>query len=592
MQVLVHIFYILLFSYFADYIQFVHTYTILPQFSFQLKLETISITLTVYVIDRYILRLFIPQKNTKNLFFENLIYFPILLLFFSPYCYGKLHFLDRTINSPLKEIKHILYLSIYIICIFKIIYGGFHLLKNKKHELISINKKSIILFLFFIYAFLPLCIIKYYDHFTAGDEKEYILNTYSIVSSRNISIHDDLKYVAFITGGSIQAPPLNPYPEKGKIYSLHSNLFGVYLLYLFPYIIFGRFGLILVSLLAVSFCLSILYKCACYNTGSDSKIAEVYIFFCSLTPFFMIYNQQVYPEIIIAGIIIYFISIIRNENEYIIQKGYIFLLIACPLVIWLNIRYIFFSFTFLFIFLMRFGFKRIIDEKYLLTFVLMCVSIFSFLCVNYSMYESFTMSANTLNMESRFFSLKFYNGLLGIIFDQHFGIIMYMPFAFYIIYEIIRNIRHYKYEMVVFVFYLLPVSFYSGNWFGGYSPPFRLAAPIIPLAFLCGIQVFIKIQKTIFTKIFSYIFAIISVLFSTVLTAVPIFLYNGRLNGNNQFLEKLYWFTGIHIYDYFPVFVPDKINMKSYLLTFIHFCVILLFIFVYRYEEKKCIGKI
>ncbi|HPP87043.1 MAG TPA: hypothetical protein PLM75_04175 [bacterium] len=583
MNYLFFIFFSVFFYYAAVISQYILKNNTLPNFivsDFSIKLY--FFILLILSIDFLIFQILLKKINVSFNKISAIVYSPILLFLSYKFVYGRLKFLNRTINDPLKEIKYLIGLIIISILFFKLLFFVKQIfLLLKKRNILNKNFQ-ILIFCIFVYLFVPAGLYKYWFG-SVGDEKEYVINIYSLAVDGNLNLVDDIKNIQVITGGSELPPPLNFYTEK--IYSLHSNLIPFHLLILPSYILLGRFGLIVFFTIISGLIFLYIYKIIFYLEANQLS-AFSYSIFSACLAFFIIYNYQIYPEIIAAFFNIYFIWLLLKNYE---RKIYYFVLLTSPLMHWFNLRYIFFGAAYIVIYLFKYQLKKMLSYKNLCIYFLFAISVFLFLLVNYLMYESFSFSANTLNYEMRYVSEKFYITLLGILFDSHYGILAYMPLLIFCIYDIILKFKKNYASLIILIFYLAPLSFYSGNWFGGFSPPMRLAAPIIPLIILGGSEFFKFFYRSTISKLLVFILLIYSIFMSIMLYSVPILMYNERNNGNNQIFEKIYWFFKIDINRYFATFVPHRINSNSYKLVVIYFFILLIIYLIINIEGiRKC----
>ncbi|HPG30472.1 MAG TPA: hypothetical protein PKY81_13800 [bacterium] len=562
----------------------------LPDFFIKFDFGAFTAVLIFFFIDYLIFDKLAAYPESRKSKYKNigaLAYSPVIFLFFYKYIYCRINFLDRNINGELKEIKYLIGVVAALIIVFKIIAFCYFYFKKKVNEK-EFKLKEWILACFFVYVFFPGVILKYYAG-SAGDEKEYILNVYSLANNFELNLVDDIKYVKEITGGSEHAPPLNFYPKKNKIYSLHSNLIPFHLVLLIPYYAFGRIGIILLMTVINAFLALILYKIAklCVKSGSFDSI-EVFFYWSAviISPFFFIYNYQIYPEIAAGLANAVFVYIAKKRK---ITELYFITIILSGLIFWFNFRYVFFGVSYILIYFFTVGLKNIFNKKNLIIPVVFMVSIILYLIANFLIYDDFSFSANTLNKESRFLGYDFYRTIPALFFDQHYGVFFYMPAIAYFLFGFFRTalFSKLKTEILLILFYLIPLSFYSGNWFGGQSPPFRLIIPIIPLIYIGGISVIENIMKTRISKWVFIIFTVYGIIINIILFAIPGLLYNLRFNGNNQIFEKIEWYCSIPVVKFFPSFMRNSDLPHSYKLTFIYFCVIITLYLIYRKEVKE-----
>jgi len=549
----------------------------------QLSAAICIITAVIILIDYFLLRLFLNSAAGCAKRTLGFVYTPILLLMFYDKIYGRIHYLAREINDPLKEIKYLIGFIIILHIILKLFYFIFSVKSGLKNK--NVNKSmTLTLFLFCVYIFLPLVCFKYHNG-SIGDEKEYIINTYSLITEGSFNLFNAINFIPVLTGGSAMPPPLNFLNNDLKnMYSVHSNLLAVYILQIPLYIAFGRFGIIFLYCCAGAGAAALIYKLI-EHTKSDMFKKILFWSFCPITPIFAIYSFQIYPELLAGATNLIFLYFLTAKPE--IKINAIITSVLASLIFWFNTRYLFFSIAYIILFFYNFGFSN--KKRIIVIIIPFILSLILFLTVNFIIYGSFSISANTMNQESRFFGAEIYKTLFGLLFDQHFGVLIYAPFIIYFIFELILSYREFKNIIILIICYALPLAFYTENWFGGYSPPFRLLIPIMPALFVAGYYAYFKLLNVLISKWIFYMMLFYGIIMSIILTAAPVLLYNDRFNGNNQALEKIYWYSGINLVNYFPRFIwrYGQINYLSYKLTAIYLIIIIILFFIYSFEVKK-----
>ena len=131
-------------------------------------------------------------------------------------------------------------------------------------------------------------------------------------------------------------------------------------------------------------------------------------------------------------------------------------------------------------------------------------------------------------------------GLGGLLFDQRFGLVTYAPvvavaFAGLVAMFFRQPFRRLALELLfVITPYLLMVTHFA-MWWGGFSPPARFFAPVLPLFAIPA-----AVAWTLATGRATRLLAAISLVLTAFASAIVVFVYRGRLAFNTRDVPSLW----------------------------------------------------
>lgn len=177
-------------------------------------------------------------------------------------------------------------------------------------------------------------------------------------------------------------------------------------------------------------------------------------------------------------------------------------------------------------------------------------------------------------------------GMLGIFFDQEYGILLNFPmFLFLIVGVVLAAKKQFAFYTISILVVSLPyiVAFTTlRHWSGGWSPPARFLMTLLPLYSFYVAYALEKIDSKLSRRLllFSFVYGFLY----NVLSILPVRNgFNGE-TGRNQTLIYLQLF-GRHLTDLFPsFFLPNQTGMISiWVLLF----ATLTFFVLYSDKEKR-----
>lgn len=398
----------------------------------------------------------------------------------------------------------------------------------------------IITFLSYLLLF-PLFLHKLGNNIPTGDEPHYLLIAHSIIYDGDLDLKNNYlnkDYKSFLDH-TIPDPHVTIVEDKW--YSVHD--IGLPLLISPIYYIYGYKGTALLMILFTSLLALNLFSFSYEVTEDKNASIFSWVVFSFTTPI-LFYSFQVFPEILGAIVILYSL---RLANEIRINKLKIsilgLLLSSLP---WIHLRY-----AVLVPIISVISFIRYRLKKNLIIFVTpIIISGLLFMFYNHSLYKR--ILPDDFYIESDRFDILNPKGLMGLFFDQEYGLFFYSPIYIFFLLGIIIVIKEKK-ELIYllgapFLAQYLLVGFYK-IWWGGWCPPGRYLIPILPI-----IAIFLSFSFSYIKKDFKRIYNIsifITYLTTVLLVLKPNLLYINN-DGTSQLLEKIKKSIGIDLTPIFP----------------------------------------
>ena len=412
-----------------------------------------------------------------------------------------------------------------------------------------------------------------------GDELHYLLISHSLLYDRDFELSNNIinkDCLFFHTSEELASHSIKS--KNGKFYSKHgvglpvlvlpAYALGKGLSSLFSEPFLNKFNLTksmlcykVVSLFIIFLtCLLIInLYLLCYQY-TQSKYYSLYIAF--LTAFcspILFYSNQIFTEIPTALIMIYILRRYSKKSQF--QNLYSLLLVSAGIAFlpWLHFKYVLFSFIislFLMKKFMRLRTKKIIMISFFLPtlFSLILLGVYQLIGVPIvHSHAGFRLSVNAIN------------GLLGLLFDQEFGLLIYSPIFIFAILGLSKLYRNRKDIFYFIIINSLGIYFVSGfyeHWHGGWCPPSRYLIPVIPLISILLFSVIQNYKSNIFKWVFRLILCY-NLLSSLILWYKPMLLWNYG-DGSSRLFEYYSNFFKLNLSKCFPSFI--KPDISSYLL--------------------------
>ena len=316
-----------------------------------------------------------------------------------------------------------------------------------------------------------------------GDEPHYLVISQTLLHYHSLDVTLDYThrdYKAFYHGplGGFQHTSRNKW---GQLLPLHS--IGAPLLWLAPFVLAGRAGtLFFMALVSVLVILNI------YLLLVSLGIQRNYAFFTcigvTLASPILVFSHHNFVEPIAALLCIYILRVLFQERLRTLDLlGSSLALGVFP---WIHIRFALFE-----IVLCCFLFARIYQEyrltkvrPYLAALLPMAVLFLSFEAYNFFVWGSLSPIANQANSDEVPFDSILWRGLLGLFFDQEYGLLINFPIFLFLLSGIIlackkRFLRFNLLVLLLAVPYIVTIGSFH-NWDGAVSPPARFLTVLVP----------------------------------------------------------------------------------------------------------------
>lgn len=457
-------------------------------------------------------------------------------------------------------------------------------LKEQQHIESNKNvKRSIFLSIFTVYLLITPWVNAAFH--TDGDETIYLLKTQTIIKDNDLDILNNSK------NGDVLSyhPDVSWTPWFGTMTSSGTSFT------LIPgFLIAGRFGAVLTmniigALIALNiFILTMLMTCSIRSAYCGMLIG-------AFSSPLGIYSFLTYPEIISALIVIYSIRKILSlgQKKVISILNTIFL---AGILIILKERYVILSAMIL----LALMYKIRKNYKVIGIFVVTIAAA----VIMYVMYDKlFINSYEGLGLSKIVGGLKYYlqaykqlgkgiKGILGLIFDQECGLLIYAPVYFLSLIGMITALKRKESRpgallmSGIFLPYFLTVAFH-GNWWVEGSPAPRFIVVITPiLSIVTGI--FLTYSKKLWLKLFLFLAWLWSLGVYYLLVLIPQIRVHSpnHITGHNEILDRLYALNILpNLTILFPSFLKPTDN--TYFLTILFVIIFTLLAFFYVKQQKQ-----
>jgi hypothetical protein len=420
---------------------------------------------------------------------------------------------------------------------------------------------------------------------TSGDEPHYLLLTHSIVNDFDLNLSNNLVQKDYLRFSWLGFPfhYLATYPD-GDVYSIGYN--GIFLFILSPgYALLGRLGAVLTTAIISALMVKEAAQLTLDITESP-RAAWITWLIVGLTPPVVYFSQQVYPEALAGLLIIIFLRRWVKGDPYLLKWG---IVIALALVA-TKIRFLALSGGIIILLFFR---LKTIRGKTLLFLGSISFMVFLF------WFDRYILDGLLIYRQSLITGPVFPQlvpnkmtgkAVLGLLFDQEFGLIPYMPLYIAGLIGIAWFFRRYPRTLLAFLvasggyLYLL-VTYQSPLWYGGWSTPSRYIAGIAPLlGIVAGVT--LSVWKRRVAQVIGVIVGVIVGIQVLILTVNPIYRY-GLNNGKAVLFDKIQRVTGADIARLFPSIVNPTFEGNLVLFAIILLIIVLAVVMLFRNPKVR-----
>ena len=376
-----------------------------------------------------------------------------------------------------------------------------------------------------------------------GDEPHYLIITQSLLLDRSLTIenvHRRGDYRAYY-GGELQ-PHVQRRGNDGRIYSVHAP--GLPALVAPAFAVGGHRGVVLFLVLLAAAGSALAWHCAWLATRRTDAAwfawAAVTLPVTAIFQSFMVYPDGPGGVLALTGLWALLRADEETRDDSVALRPWLLHGAALALLPWLHSRFALLAAAFGSLILLRLGSTKNPAGK--------AVAFLSIPAISAVLWAGFFIAIYGRPDPSAPYgaggdagSFAFVpGGLGGLLFDQRFGLVTYAPvvavaFAGLVAMFFQKPFRRLALELVFVVTpYLLMVTHFA-MWWGGFSPPARFFAPVLPLFAIPA-----AVAWTLATRRVTRVLAAISLVLTAFASVTVVFVYRGRLAFNTRDVPSLW----------------------------------------------------
>ncbi len=316
----------------------------------------------------------------------------------------------------------------------------------------------------------------------SGDEAHYLVISQTLLKYHSLDVMQDYKNGDYHSFFPMHIDPHVTYNERGQLLPFHA--IGGPLLWLLPYYFWGRLGAVLfISVLSVLIIFNI-YAFLVTMSISKRYALVVSIAFAIGSPLY-IYSHLTFIEPISALICIYVVrKVFQQEitaSESVISS------VLLGILPWIHIRFAVLEIPLFFALLYRIYLKNKFSNfkgyvYYLLPVMILFIGLEIY---NTIVWGTLNPGASALNIGDKPFTRWPFQGLLGVFFDQEYGLLLNFPMFIFLLAGIVLAMKKkfVAYNVLMLIlsvpYFLLFTTF--RDWHGGWCPPARYILVLLPL---------------------------------------------------------------------------------------------------------------
>ena len=397
----------------------------------------------------------------------------------------------------------------------------------------------------------------------SGDEPHFLVISQTLLKYHSLNVMLDYQHGDYHLFYPVPIAPHVARNANGQLLPLHS--IGAPILWLIPYYFLGRLG-------AVFFisCVSVLTILNIYKFLLIMRVSQKYSFIVSLayavaSPLY-IYSHLTFIEPIGAFICIYVLRKIFQDDIKV--PDLLFSSVLLGILPWIHIRFAFFEMVLFFALLYKiYTQNRYKNMKYYLYYILPVTILFIiFEIYNYKVWGTLNPTINEVNDihgGSNPFVVAPFNGILGVFFDQEYGLFVNFPLFILLLPGIVlvtrRKFLSYNLLMLILSipYILLFTSFKA--WSGGWGPPARFILVLLPL-YSFYLAYTLEQINTILSSVILGIAVLYGIIYN-ILSAMPILRGFNSGTGRSHALDQVQLFNH-HVTDFLPsLFLPNQTRL-------------------------------
>jgi len=315
-----------------------------------------------------------------------------------------------------------------------------------------------------------------------GDEPHFLIITQTLLKYHSLNVMADYLHGDYHSFYSAVIQPHITKNARGQTMPLHS--IGGPLLWLIPFALLGRLGAVwFISALSVLIIINI-YKCMVLLGIRPGYAFITALLYACASPLF-IFSYLTFIEPIAAFICLYVFRKLLEDD----MSTPALLLCSCllGLLAWVHIRLVSFE-ALLWCFMCyriysQWRWRRPLLYLWWILPIFVLSALFEVYTIVY--WGTFNPSANQIYGGSTIFEVLPFKGMLGIFFDQDYGLLVCFPLCFLFVAGIVlawhKQFRRYNfYILLLSIPYIIEFTSFR-NWGGGWSPPGRFMLVLLPL---------------------------------------------------------------------------------------------------------------
>jgi hypothetical protein len=415
-----------------------------------------------------------------------------------------------------------------------------------------------------------------------GDEPHFLVISQTLLKYHSLDVTLDYTHRDYYSFYPSHINPHLSHNVYGQLLPLHN--IGGPVLWLIPFTLFGRLGAMwFMSLVSVLIILNI-YKLLLTMTIRHSYAFLVSLAYAIASPLY-IYSHLNFIEPIGALLCIY---VFRKVLQETVSVSDVFISSVCLGILpWVHIRFALLEAILFFALLFKiYQQNKYKNWKYYLWYLLPMMALFVLMEVySYKVWGSLNPALNELNdtgaPDKPFAALPF-AGLLGISFDQSYGLLVNFPLFIFLFVGVVLTLKKkfLAYNALILAVSIPYIILFTSfrDWSGGLCPPARFLVVLLPLwAFYLAYaleQINSILSKLVFggAVTYGFIYSLLSIKDS----------HNGSNTGAGNrtliYLQTLLHMHRHHLTAYFPsMFYPHPKLFVAWIGLFVGLSVLLIY---------------
>ena len=316
----------------------------------------------------------------------------------------------------------------------------------------------------------------------SGDEPHYLVISQTLLKYHSLDVMQDYTNGDYRSFFPMRIDPHVTYNQREQLLPIHG--IGGPILWLLPYYFWGRLGAVLFMTV-----ISLLIIFNIYAFLVTMHIRRRYALLVSLafalgSPLY-IYAHLLFIEPLAALAGIYVLRKVFQQEVTLVDVTLSSILLG--ILPWIHIRFALVEMPLFFALLYRIYLQNKLGNfKHYIFYLLPVMVLFLlFELYNYKVWGTLNPAANELNDNDKPFAMLPFMPLLGISFDQEYGLLINFPMFLFLLSGIVLTLKkkftaYHVLMLILSVPYILAFTTFR-NWSGGWCPPARLLLVLLPM---------------------------------------------------------------------------------------------------------------